>query len=277
MPELPRDSGGALAGAGRDRMVSTRPDQVLKATVKRCAPRLTAWVQNRRAVTVQDGWESYARALKPDPDSHLGDEWNNPAEMGLDCASSDFVDVIDRQVIEPFLGTMDTALDIGAGGGRFTEVLLPKARHVIASEVAPSMLPHLRGRFHRDAHVEYLLLDGRGLRPLRDGSVDAVLSYGVFGHLQHWDIFNYLVEIERVLVPGGKALIHHANTFSTLGWQAFLADLPGQVGHHKYPGTLTVMTPDLFAEFSTRAGLDLVDCVTEVVKRDAISLLQKHA
>jgi hypothetical protein len=36
------------------------------------------------------------------------------------------------------------------------------------------------------------------------------------------------------------------------------------------------MTPELFAEFSTRAGLDVVDCVTDVVKRDAISLVQKH-
>jgi ubiquinone/menaquinone biosynthesis C-methylase UbiE len=206
---------------------------------------------------------------------HLGDEWNSPSEMGVDCAPSQFVDFIDRNVIAPFLGTVDTALEIGAGGGRFTDVLLPKARRVIASEVAPSMLPHLRARF--GGHVECVLLDGHGLRPLGDRSVDAVLSYGVFVHLQHWDIFNYLVEIERVLVPGGKAVIHHANTFSTLGWQLFLAELPDQVSHHKYPGSLTVMTPDVFAEFCSRAALEVVACVTDVVKRDAISLVQKPA
>ena len=139
------------------------------------------------------------------------------------------------------------------------------------------MLPHLRARFHRDAHVEYLLLDGRGLRPLRDGSVDAVLSYGVFGHLQHWDIFNYLVEIERVLVPGGKAVIHHANTFSTLGWHVFLAELPGQVGHHKYPGSLTVMTPDLFAEFSTPEALTWSTASRKSSSATRSRTLQKHA
>ncbi len=257
--------------------MSTRPDHILRTTVKRRAPRLTAWIQNRRAVTVQEGWEGYARARKPGPDVHLGDEWSNPAEMGVDCEASEVVDFIDRRVIAPFLGTVDTALEIGSGGGRFTEVLLPKARRVIASEVAPSMLPHLRARFHSDAHVEYLLLDGRGLRSLPDRSVDAVLSYGVFVHLQHWDIFNYLVEIERVLVPEGKAVIQHANTFSTLGWQLFLEEVRGQVGHHKYPGSFTVMTPELFADFCTRAGLDVVDIVTDVVERDAISLIQKHA
>jgi len=252
-------------------------NQVLKQKVRRHAPRFTAWVQTRRAVTVQDGWERYARARKPDPAVHLGDEWTDPTEMGVDCEASDVVAFIDRQVIEPFLGCVDTALEIGAGGGRFTEVLLPKARRVIASEVAPSMLPHLRARFADDAHVEYLLLDGRGLRPLADASIDAVLSYGVFVHLQHWDIFNYLVEIERVLVPGGKAVIQHSNTFSPLGWRLFLAQTPEQVGHHKYPGSFTVMTPGLFAEFCTRAGLDVADCVTDVVKRDAISLIQKPA
>lgn len=257
--------------------MSTRPDHLWKATFKRRAPRVTAWVQNRRAVTVQDGWERYARARKPNPDLHLGDEWSNPREMGMDCEASAVVDFIDRNVIGPFLGTVDTALDIGAGGGRFTEVLVPKARRVIAAEVAPSMLPHLRARFRADEHVEYLLLDGCGLRPLPDESVDAVLSYGVFVHLQHWDIFNYLIEIERVLSPGGRAVIQHAHTFSTLGWQLFLAQMPDQVGHHKYPGSFTVMTPGLFAEFCTRAGLVVMDCVTDVVKRDAISLIQKHA
>ena len=49
-----------------------------------------------------------------------------PRKWAWTPASSDFVDVIDRLVFEPFLGTVDTALDIGAGGGRFTEVLLPR-------------------------------------------------------------------------------------------------------------------------------------------------------
>jgi SAM-dependent methyltransferase len=265
-------------GEDRDRrrrhaMESTR-GKGLKAVVKRRAPRIAAWIQDRRATTVNDGWERYARVRKPDRRLRLGDEWTSPLEMGIDCDASEVVGLIDRLVIAPFLGAVDTALEIGAGGGRFTETLVSKARRVIASEVAPSMLPHLRTRFEENDNVECLLLDGQDLRPLADDSVDAVLSYGVFVHLQHWDIFNYLVEIRRVLVPGGRAVIQHANTFSDLGWKLFLEQVPDQVGHHKYPGSFTVMTPELFGELSHRAGLDVVDCVTDVVKRDAISLLQ---
>jgi hypothetical protein len=107
--------------------------------------------------------------------------------------------------------------------------------------------------------VEYLLLDGEELRPILDESVDAVLSYGVCGYLQHWDFFNYLVEIEPL--DGGSS----SNSS------------PSEVGAQQVSRKLTVMTPQLFTEFSTRAGLDVVEGVTDVVKRDASSLLQKHA
>lgn len=249
----------------------------VKQMLKRRAPRFTSWLQDRRAVNVQDGWESYARHHRPGPGVHLGDEWTDPERMGVDCDRSDVVGFIDRQVIAPFLGEVSTALEIGSGGGRFTEVLLPKAKHVIATEVAPSMLPHLRERFREQTHVEVLLLDGHGLAPVPDASIDAVLSYGVFVHLQHWDIFNYLLEIDRVLVSGGRAVLQHSNTLSDRGWRLFVEQMPDQVAHHKYPGTFTVMTPTLFAEFARRAGLEVVDCITDVVTRDAISLLQKPA
>jgi SAM-dependent methyltransferase len=248
-----------------------------KALLRRRAPRLARWIHERRAVKVKDGWEGYARSIAPGPTVHLGDEWNQPEAIGLDCEPSEVVTTIDEQVIAPFLGTIDTALEIGAGGGRFTVTLIPKAKRVIATEVSPSMLRHLRARFGHCTNVEYLLLDGKGLRPIADGSVDAVLSYGVFTQLLSWDIYNYLLEIERVLRPGGKAVIGHSNTFSELGWRQFLEDWPDQVGEHKFPGSFTLMTPDAFASLADHAGLAVVECVTDVVKRDAITLLQKRS
>jgi cyclopropane fatty-acyl-phospholipid synthase-like methyltransferase len=236
-----------------------------------------AWLDERRAVTVNEGWERYARRHRPAPGLYLGDEWSDPAAMGIDAAPGEVVATIDRLVLAPFLGHVGTALEIGAGGGRFTATLVGKGDRVIAAEVAPAWLPHLRARFADCTNVETLLLDGHGLRPLPDASVDAVLSYGVFVHLPHWDVFNYLREIERVLVPGGKAAIQHANTFSDLGWRQFVADVPGQIAHHKFPGSYTLMTPDVFAELSRRAHLEVVDCVTDVVRRDAITLLRKPA
>ncbi len=227
--------------------------------------------------TVAQGYENYARTYKPIAGKHLGDEWNEPEVIGIDAAPDEIVPTLDRKIFAPFLGTCDVILEIGAGGGRFTEILFPKCRKVIATDTSPSMLAILRERFAGCTKLECLLLDGRGLNPIEDESISAVFSYDVFDHLEPWDIFNYLSECKRVLKPGGKAVIHHSNTFSELGWQRFLADIPLQLNVPKTWGTLSLMSPYLFKELSERAGLCHLECITDLVRRDGISLLQRPA
>jgi hypothetical protein len=70
----------------------------------------------------------------------------------------------------------------------------------------------VRKRFEGRPAVETLLFDGHGLRGVADSSLDAAFSYGVFVHLQPWDIYNYLVELRRTRKPAGKAIIQRANT-----------------------------------------------------------------
>ncbi len=224
--------------------------------------------------TIAQGYENYAKAFKAAPGKHLGDEWNEPEVIGMDVAPDEIVPTLDAMVFQPYLGTCDLILEIGAGGGRFTQILLPKCNKVIASDTSRSMLSLLAKRFPKNPKVECLLLDGRGLAPIQDKSIDAAFSYDVFNHLEHWDIFNYLVELKRVLKPGGRAVIHHANTFSELGWKRFVDDISQQLNVPKRWGTMSLMTPDLFRELSTRAGLHCSGCITNLVRRDAISLLQ---
>lgn len=224
--------------------------------------------------TVAQGYENYARRFKPKPNKYLGDEWNEPEVIGIDVSPDQIVPTLDRVVFQPFLGTCDTILEIGAGGGRFTEILFPKCQRIIASDTSPSMLAILRDRFADCPKLECLLLDGRGLGSIQDSSIDAAFSYDVFGHLEHWDIFNYLCELRRVLKPEGKAVVHHANTFSELGWKRFVADTRLQLNVPKIWGTLSLMSPGLFRELSERAGLRHINCLTDVVRRDGISLLQ---
>jgi ubiquinone/menaquinone biosynthesis C-methylase UbiE len=224
--------------------------------------------------TVVEGWEEYAR--RRPSDTRLGDEWNEPRRQGLDVASpDDVVPHLDRVVFAPFLGTCDVILEIGPGAGRFTEILLPKCKRLIAVDSSKSMLALLRERFAGDERIEYRESSGEGLAGVADGSVDAAFSYGVFVHLQHWDAFNYLLELNRVLKPGGRAIIQHANTFSELGWDRFRAEVPRQLNRHKLPFTFTVNTPDLMREFVTREGLECVDTVTDVARRDCITLIRK--
>lgn len=223
--------------------------------------------------TVAEGWEEYAQRYRSVGGKHLGDEWNRPEFMGIDVPANRIVSYLDEKVFTPFVGSCETLLEIGAGGGRFTEVLLPKCNKLIAADTSPTMIKLLKQRFAPNTKIEYLLLDGRGLAPVPDKSVDAAFSYGVFVHLQHWDIYNYLTELKRVLKPGGRAIVHHANTFSELGWKKFLNDLLASLNKHKLPWTFTLMTPEIMKEFTQRAGLKLVDCLTNVVRRDCIALI----
>lgn len=226
--------------------------------------------------TVAEGWEVYAQRRRSEP--RLGDEWNDPETIGVDVATpAEILPYLDRTVFGPFLETSDVILEIGPGGGRFTEILLPKCRKLIAVETSPTILQLLRRRFGDDGRIEYRLTRGLGLEGVSDSSVDAAFSYGVFVHLQHWDIFNYLEELNRVLRPGGKAIIQHSNTLSELGWELFRAEVPRQLNRHKLPFTFIVNTPELMREFVSRAGLECVDTLTDVVRRDCITLMRKPA
>jgi SAM-dependent methyltransferase len=227
-----------------------------------------------RRDTVAEGWERAARWYQGEEGEHFGDHWNEPEEIGIDVPIGQVVSHLDEMVFAPFLGSCDVLLEIGSGGGRFTEILLPKCKRLIALDTSPTLLKLLRQRFGESAGIKYVLGDGKGLSAVPDKSVDQVFSYDVFVHLQHWDIYNYLTEMRRVLKPGGKAVIHHANTFSELGWKLFLHHVPQSLNRHKLYGTFTVMTPDLMREFVRRAGLELVDTVTDVVRRDCISLIK---
>ena len=77
-----------------------------------------------------------------------------------------------------------------------------------------------------------------------------------------------------MLKPGGRAVIEHSNTLSELGWATFLHDVPDCVGRHKAPWAFTPMTPELMRVFCEHAALQVVDVVTDVVRRDAIALLR---
>lgn len=231
--------------------------------------------------TIAGAWDTYGRLHQVrhllGNQHQLGDEWSRPDLAGLDIAPEQYVSYLDEHVFGDFLGSVDVLLEIGAGGGRFMEVLLPKCKRLIESDTSKSMLQLLRNRFEGvSGALEYLLLDGRGFGEVASGSVDAVFSYGVFVHLEPWDFYNYLAETSRVLRPGGRAIIQHPNTFSDAGWKQFAEiDLPAQLGRPKQFFSFNVMTPELMHAFSERAGLALVKCDTTAVRGVGISFLEK--
>ena len=80
-----------------------RPAGIAKTLVKAGLPEpLARKIQHARQPTVAKGWERYAREFDEDNGGFLGDEWSDPAEMGVDAAPEDVVDYLDRRVFAPF-------------------------------------------------------------------------------------------------------------------------------------------------------------------------------
>jgi SAM-dependent methyltransferase len=139
-----------------------------------------------------DGWDWSSR----------GEEWNASLEWKRGLID----DVLARWVPEG-----GAVLEIGPGGGRWSQPLLERAARLILVDVSERPLELCRERFAAAGNVEYVLSGGAELPGVADGSVDAVWSFDVFVHIAPADQASYLAEIARVLAPGGVAVIHHAD------------------------------------------------------------------
>jgi len=107
---------------------------------------------------------------------------------------------VDAIVAELGLRPGRTVLDLAAGTGKLTRLLVPSGAHVIAVEPVREM---------REKLADFVALAGTAERiPLTDAYVDAVTVAQAF----HWfDADRALREIHRVLRPGGGlALIWNA-------------------------------------------------------------------
>jgi len=118
---------------------------------------------------------------------------------------------LDREVAALVTRFGPRALDIGAGTGRVTGLLVDAGASVVAVEVAPHMLAVLREAFA--AQVDARQGDAREL-PCEDGAFDIAIAGWVFGHFRSWhpdtwrdEVHAAIDEMKRCLRPGGAAVI----------------------------------------------------------------------
>jgi SAM-dependent methyltransferase len=230
-------------------------DRVLELEQRRgvLGPAHRRWSGNSAADN-RDQWTSWDW-------SSLGEEWNE---------SEDWKRALIDDVLLATIPAGGTVVEIGAGGGRWSEVLVERAQRTILVDVTPAVLDLCRERLGERDDVEYRLSSGSDLPGVEDGSVDAVWSFDVFVHVAPVDQAGYLDEIARVLRPGGIAAIHHAdgrnrgNQPSRRGWRApmsahLFAVLAGERG-------LTVER-QLRSWSNGRYGLDAYGDVITVLRR----------
>lgn len=115
--------------------------------------------------------------------------------------------------IEAF-ATLDGAhiVEFGAGTGRLTRLLAPRAASILALDIALPMLAHARNAIHTDT-VHWAVGDNRTM-PVASGIADITIAGWSFGHATGWnpkgwatDIALMVTEMERITKPGGSLII----------------------------------------------------------------------
>lgn len=118
------------------------------------------------------------------------------------------------RVLVPKVPEGSVVVEIGPGGGRWTEFLLPRASGYTGLDISKSCVEVCSRRFASllGDKARFRVNEGNNLPGVADGSVDVIWSFDVFVHINLADIGSYLEEFRRVLRPGGYAVIHHGTT-----------------------------------------------------------------
>ena len=114
--------------------------------------------------------------------------------------------------------SVDSILEIGCGYGRIP-LYLSKGKNLTCQkyygvDISESLLRRLvkcKQEYDFFPGSEfYIICDSAEILPLEDNSIDLVISNCVFMHIPDAQIRNLLVEISRVLKPGGVFVFNHS-------------------------------------------------------------------
>ena len=117
------------------------------------------------------------------------------------------------------------ALDVGCGTGNLSRHLLDAGAHVTGADLSIQLLTEASRRFIQTGRFETLLLNGRDLQPVPDGTYDFVATYSVLHHVSDYSAL--VAEMVRVTRPGGVIFIDHERSeesWSSESYRAFLRD-----------------------------------------------------
>ncbi len=144
--------------------------------------------------------------------------------------------------LEPIQAEYSNVVDVGAGTGKLTRVLVATGAEVVAVEPDPEMATELNERV---PGVETYLGTGERL-PLPDASADAV----TYGQAWHWvDAERASAEAARVLRPGGVLALFWNVRDEEVEWVARLTGIMRGSSAERFLGSLDELT--LPAPFGT--------------------------
>jgi SAM-dependent methyltransferase len=168
-----------------------------------------------------------------------------------------------REAVEWMVGTRaSTVVELGAGTGKLTDVLLSLGHDVLATDPLDEMLQHLLLR-HPDTRVATAPAEQI---PAATRSVDTVVA----GQAFHWfDAPAALREVARVLKPEGRVALAWNVRDERVPWVRRLGSIIGPSGHDEDPsdtlvgsGLFGYVEHETFRHWQPMRKQDLRDLVT---------------
>ena len=180
--------------------------------------------------------------------SAAGEEWT---------PSEGWKQSVIRRFMDRHLAAATSILEIGPGGGRWTEPLLRRATNYWGVDISPTCVEHCRHRFSGQPNAQFIVGNGANLEAVPTGSVEAIFSFDVFVHINQAEVSSYAAEFARVLKPGGVGIVHHGTVGGARG------------------GSRSNLTQDAMMDILRSRGLPVIESIDEW--RDEGAVFDLHA
>jgi SAM-dependent methyltransferase len=140
--------------------------------------------------------------------NELGEEWTKSEEWKNKLVS---------EIIMKLITDNSSIIEIGPGGGRWSEFLLKKAVKLNLVDISEKCLELCEKRFGKNSNISYNLINDVKFNFAESNSTDVVFSYDVFVHIDKKQITQYFVEFARVLKNPGKIILHYSKVGDKFG------------------------------------------------------------
>ena len=186
----------------------------------------------------------------------------------------------EERVFRRYFNNLDVTrcAELACGHGRHAEQLLQRCSDRVEAlyclDVLEENVAFTQQRIATFGQATVSLISGSDFQPIAADTLTAIFCYDAMVHFSPDIVLSYLTDAARVLVPGGRALLHHANLY---------APETGKPGFHygRNPHARNHMTLALFEFFAQQAGLRILQ--TEAMDwagipdTDRITLLERPA
>lgn len=156
----------------------------------------------------------------------------------------------------------DQVLELGCGVARIGRELAPSCAHWTGVDISGNMIERAAERTAHQDNVSLYRLDRNNLEVIPNHSIDKAYSIAVMCHMDKEDLYLYLVELQRVVKPGGMIFIETWNLAHPVGWKRWEYEVQhwshSDQAVRKDVSRNQFCTPDEFELYQRQAGFEVI-------------------